>query len=525
VVLFDGDADETNDVILVITPYERVSAGIVRSPLTGLAGDDQRRTVIAPGPDGTLQTSAVSGDDVLVRKTATALEFHWGANNTSNTTPSGDDVAITYIAAGANGVVDTVPADGEFITVAHDRLFATDPLNRDTDQDGLPDGRELIVGTNPNASDAGKVVDSDNDGLSDNEETAGWTAVVNGQNVAVTSNPLRADTDLDGIVDVFERAIGSNPRNRDTDGDTLSDLEEWDPDDQDNYYSNAAMEDALRRCDEADACFEPAVPDTVHRTNIVKADSDADTVNDNIELSREWFVNAIGPDGAALDPVKVSSKPYRADDDGDGLKDAEEFAKLTNPSGADSDTDGTDDGDETVTCFDHDNNSATDELCRDPLTADRLLVFKYVSFQTVFDCDDSPDDGAEVESSEADPLGLTLPDGSQATADVPGIRDECAGEGVGTLAETITLSFERTFLLRVGQSFTARSRGTWNECDAGGRDPLGSFSTNFAYLDVAEIPPDTTTPFSGTILATGSTEGSCEFRINFSVQSKVTEIP
>ncbi|MDD9841714.1 MAG: hypothetical protein OXU76_03500, partial [Alphaproteobacteria bacterium] len=53
----------------------------------------------------------------------------------------------------------------------------------DSDNDGLPDSEELILGTNPNAA------DSDNDSISDFAEMAGLT------------NPLNNDTDGDGITD------------------------------------------------------------------------------------------------------------------------------------------------------------------------------------------------------------------------------------------------------------------------------------------------------------------------------------
>jgi hypothetical protein len=434
IVLFDGDADETNDVILTVQPY------------------------------------------------------------TGNSSKPGE--------------------------VPHDRSFATDPLNQDTDLDGLPDGREVMVGTNPNLNDAGQILDSDGDGLTDNEETTGW--LLAGSSTTVTSNPLRGDTDLDGILDVFERAIGSNPRSRDTDADTLSDLDEWDPADQDNYYSNAAMEDALRRCDAADACVEPAAPATVLRTSINMADSDMDTVNDNVELTRKWFVHATGPDGSALPPVEVSAKPYRADDDGDGLKDAEEFARLTHPSNGDSDEDGTDDGDETVTCFDHDNNSGTANLCRDPLIADRLIKFEFTNFITLEDCD-APD-FAKSELGYGK-IYLTDPSGSSYTVDIPGARSgECAGEDSGRIEPNIALSFSKTFLVRPGQTFEAKNDGNMEECDAGSRDALQQSSKVFDYTTVAALARNVASNQSFDILAApgADPQGNCQFRVAMRVTSLET---
>lgn len=57
--------------------------------------------------------------------------------------------------------------------------------------------------------------DSDNDGLSDEEE------------IALGTNPQAADTDSDGLSDRDEvRIYGTDPKNPDTDGDTFQDGEE-----------------------------------------------------------------------------------------------------------------------------------------------------------------------------------------------------------------------------------------------------------------------------------------------------------
>lgn len=62
--------------------------------------------------------------------------------------------------------------------------MGTDPLNADSDRDGLTDGDEVSRGTNP------LTFDTDGDGLSDGEEV----------NVYGT-DPLLVDTDLDGVTD------------------------------------------------------------------------------------------------------------------------------------------------------------------------------------------------------------------------------------------------------------------------------------------------------------------------------------
>ena len=84
-------------------------------------------------------------------------------------------------------------------------LVNSDWLMTDADNDGLPTWRELELGTEPlNA-------DTNGDGLRDG--------------AAVTSNmsPTDADMDDDGVTNVVERQKGTNPFVADTDGDTVAD--------------------------------------------------------------------------------------------------------------------------------------------------------------------------------------------------------------------------------------------------------------------------------------------------------------
>src|SRR5437762_12146874 len=75
------------------------------------------------------------------------------------------------------------------------RTVLTNPIDFDTDDDGLPDGPELFPGDGRNPSD-----------------------------------PTDPDTDRDGLSDGAERLVhGSDPTLTDTDGDTLSDYREVTP--------------------------------------------------------------------------------------------------------------------------------------------------------------------------------------------------------------------------------------------------------------------------------------------------------
>ncbi|HOW69829.1 MAG TPA: IPT/TIG domain-containing protein [Phycisphaerae bacterium] len=372
IVLFDGDADDTNDRMLIVTPYSSWAItdggnGLADTTATGddlqviAAGDPVAPgdVVIEPGPNGVMDTTP-AGDDVAGVTEAIAN----GPNSTCDTLAAGDDLQIidpgdlalpgqVVVRAGPNGVIDSTPNPNgdDYIRVKHERLFSTNPLSQDTDNDGLGDGREVLVGTNPNARDAGKVIDSDGDGLFDDEEDAGWDVTVYAADGTSTkmenvkSNRNRPDTDLDGLPDVYERAIGSNPQRSDTDGDGLIDSAEFDPEDTDLYYSAAALRDAASRCVNADHCAAPEVKPLAERlrSHVCMVDTDGDTLSDYFELKLGWVVTVAGQPSR-----DVYSKPYASDSDGDGLNDAQEQTGMltfgpTDPLLVDTDEDSTND--------------------------------------------------------------------------------------------------------------------------------------------------------------------------------------
>ena len=99
-------------------------------------------------------------------------------------------------------------------TLAYRVGTGTNPLEKDTDGDGLYDDVEiLITGTDP------CLYDTDGDGLSDGDEVGRQT------------NPLRVDTDGDGMPDGWEVTNGLDPRVKDgaldADSDGLSNQLEW----------------------------------------------------------------------------------------------------------------------------------------------------------------------------------------------------------------------------------------------------------------------------------------------------------
>lgn len=400
IILFDGDADDSNNKLLVLTPYSSwaIIDGGNGTANTTAKGDDIQvvavgspvqpgDVVIEPGPNGVLD-SVPAGDDI----SSLAEAIVCGPDGACASKAAGDDVQVDFtgkppagpgqvlIRAGLNGRIDSVPVNTDWIRVVHPTLCTTDPLNRDTDYDGIPDGREVLIGTNPNCRDAGKVIDSDGDGLFDNEEDAGWDVVVyNSAGVPtmthVTSNKLRADTDLDGLPDVYERAIGSNPRSSDTDGDGLFDLAEFDPEDTDHYYSVGALQLAARRCSEADHCQAPEIKPLAERlrSNVCRQDTDGDGLTDYLETKQGWQVTV-----ARQPSHVVFSKAYLVDSDGDGLTDLQEYrGKDNNPN---TPADATD-----PSLADTDEDSVNDniEVARgsNPLAKDKYLRFTFLSVQ------------------------------------------------------------------------------------------------------------------------------------------------
>jgi Bacterial TSP3 repeat len=125
-------------------------------------------------------------------------------------------------------------SDDDGLNDNRERDFGTNPLDPDTDDDAIPDLREVIVGSNPHSKDSDQdtvpdlvelrhgtlvapdsnrdgtpdwvdaardpTLDSDGDGLSDGEER--W----------LRTNPNSMHTDSDFVEDFYEVAIGEDPR-------------------------------------------------------------------------------------------------------------------------------------------------------------------------------------------------------------------------------------------------------------------------------------------------------------------------
>lgn len=182
--------------------------------------------------DSSTDLGALMPMDVLP---ATVDEFYWWDELGTQQDHDGD--GLRAIAVNGNDPDDTRwDADGDGLSDAYElerrsrggQEGGVRPslLSDDTDGDGLSDADEIRLGTFPNRR------DSDGDGLKDGQEvwhydlnegawSGGWEytytlttapGVTETHSIRVTSDPLAADTDGDGLNDGVEQALGENPR-------------------------------------------------------------------------------------------------------------------------------------------------------------------------------------------------------------------------------------------------------------------------------------------------------------------------
>ncbi|WP_396597936.1 gliding motility-associated C-terminal domain-containing protein [Dokdonia sp. R86516] len=218
----------------------------------------------------------------------------------------------------------------------------TDPLDIDTDGDGVTDGQEALDGTDPNdncslvvanqteTTDAAyNSADCDMDGLTNNEETTGIDdpSTPNDPN-GNTTDPQNPDTDGDGV----------------TDGDEAGDM--TDPNDPcDLQVSSQSVDpsqmwndldcdlDGLTNAEEITGTDDPDTPadPNGNTTDPTNPDTDGDGVSDGDEAEDKTDPNS--PCDFLIDSVTLPMDTDFAslDCDGDGVTNADEIADGTDP--------------------------------------------------------------------------------------------------------------------------------------------------------------------------------------------------
>ncbi|GAA0399536.1 hypothetical protein GCM10009133_05420 [Cocleimonas flava] len=273
-----------------------------------------------------------------------------GSNSTETlaTTPKQEKTPENKSNTSANQVVDT---DSDGLSDEEEKLLGTDPLLLDTDKDSIPDNEEIGASVSaPLDTDSDGIIDAldeddDNDGIKTSIEEK------------IGTSSLRQDTDDDGISDFKE--IGKNPENpKDTDLDGI--INALDADDDDDSISTSN--------------------ETLLGTNSLLLDTDGDGISDSkeigenldlpIDTDKDGIIDALDTeeetdqDGDGLSDsleAKLNTDPTKVDTDGDGISDSVEIgANIETP--LDSDLDGIIDAIDAVDDTDTDNDTISDVL-------------------------------------------------------------------------------------------------------------------------------------------------------------------
>jgi len=190
----------------------------------------------------------------------------------------------------------------------------------DTDNDGLVDGFEEIIGTDPfNA-------DTDNDGLLDGN--AGSEDLnANGIVDPGETDPLNHDTDGDGIFDGTEKGL-TEPETDDTDLSAGNFVADEDPSTTTDPTDGDSDDDGILDGNE-DKNQDGLIDPTEGETNPTNPDSDGDGIFDGTEIGLTEPQDTEATDTSAgvfvpdADPTSTTD-PINPDSDGDGTSDGEE---------------------------------------------------------------------------------------------------------------------------------------------------------------------------------------------------------
>ncbi|MEF8821208.1 MAG: hypothetical protein V5A52_02940 [Halovenus sp.] len=222
-------------------------------------------------------------------------------------------VVLLLSAGGVTATTNLVDIDGDETPIVGELRAGTDPLDGDTDGDGLGDGLELReYETDPTTA------DTDGDGIDDGAEINDYG-----------TDPTESDTDSDRLPDGAEiNDYGTDPTAADTDGDGLDD----------NIELNEYGTDPLNADTDSDG-LDDSREITEYGTDPVVADTDEDGLSDEFEVDGETDPTVADTDGDGLDDGpeinEYGTDPAVKDTDGDGFTDGEEVHLEDTLPGAD----------------------------------------------------------------------------------------------------------------------------------------------------------------------------------------------
>ncbi len=447
-------------------------------------------------------------------------------------------------------------SDGDGLLDDDEIAIGTDPLDADSDDDGVSDGQEPQLDEDSDGDGLINALDpdSDNDGLYDGTELGyacdgpGTDAllghcIADADQGATTTNPLDADSDDggvedgqedlngngvvdigetnpnagngaddvpldsdgDGLTDAFENAIGSDPLDADSDDDGLLDGAEPNPaDDTDgdgfiNVLDPDSDDDGLFDGTETgNPCVDPPT-DPAAASCIADGDAGATTTSPLDPDTDDGGVidgdEDLDHDGVvdADETNPVLGNGDDDDSDGDGLSDVEEVAIGSDPLDADSDDDGVIDGDEPDFGEDTDDDGIINAL--DPDSDDDGL---FDGTELGLDCENPATDVGEGFCVADGDAGATVTDPLDPDSDDGGVLDgdeDLDGDGVVDAGETNPT-------VGNGGDDDSDGDGLTNADEEGlGTDPLDGDSDDDGVIDGDEPAPGEDTDGDGIINA------------------------
>jgi len=223
--LESGDDLRRNPLIIAAPPPQidnelDPTTGTFSAVSPSMVLDEEEDRTVLSRPDSTQHTPSttqsklplmIGGIVVLLLFVGGPLLYLYNFNDTQISQPnSATTTAIDTIAATV--VDETATAETVAELIEAENQATAEWLEQDSDRDGLSNKEELEIGTLPEKR------DTDEDQIDDYEEVYEYK-----------TDPLRADTDGDGIRDGNELAQGLDPLNEDTDGDGLVDARDPHP--------------------------------------------------------------------------------------------------------------------------------------------------------------------------------------------------------------------------------------------------------------------------------------------------------